>query len=82
VVVLHLSGVFDLEYTALKMLIEAEQRLREMGVTVWLAGLTPGVLATVMKSQLGKALGTERMFFNLEQAVARYADSAVPPSGF
>jgi high affinity sulfate transporter 1 len=80
VVVLHLSGVFDLEYTALKMLIEAEKRLREMGVSVWLAGLTPGVFATVMKSQLGKTLGTERMFFNLEQAVARYADQAARPS--
>ena len=79
VVVLHLSGVFDLEYTALKMLIEAEKRLREVGVTVWLAGLTPGVFATVMKSQLGKTLGTERMFFNLEQAVARYANPTVPP---
>jgi SulP family sulfate permease len=80
VVVLHLSGVFDLEYTALVMLIEAEKRLREIGVTVWLAGLTPGVFATVMKSQLGKTLGTERMFFNLEQAVARYADQAARPS--
>ena len=80
VVVLHLSGVFDLEYTALEMLIEAEKRLREMGVTVWLAGLTPGVFATVMKSQLGKTLGTERMFFNLEQAVAHYEDPAARPS--
>jgi hypothetical protein len=39
------------------------------------------VFATVMKSPLGKTLGTERMFFNLEQAVARYEDSAGrPPS--
>ena len=76
VVVLDLSGVFDLEYTALKMLIEAEKRQREMGVIVLLAGLTPGVLSTVMRSPLGKTLGTERMFFNLEQAIARYKAAA------
>jgi sulfate permease, SulP family len=76
VVVLDLAGVFDLEYTALKMLIEAEKRLREMDVTVVLAGLTPGVLSTVMRSPLGKTLGRDRMFFNLEQAIARYEAAA------
>ena len=45
VVVLDLSGVFDIEYTALKMLIEGEKRLRERGVSVWLVGLNPEVLA-------------------------------------
>jgi hypothetical protein len=34
--------------------------------------LQPTVLATVQRSPLGKTLGRERMFFNLEQAVARY----------
>jgi SulP family sulfate permease len=38
-VVLDLSGVFDLEYSALKMLIAGEKRQRESGVMVWLAGL-------------------------------------------
>ena len=32
IVALDLSGVFDLEYSALKMLIEGEKRLREDGV--------------------------------------------------
>src|SRR5271167_2016336 len=41
VVVLDLSGVTDLEYTALKMLIEAEKRYREQGVSLWLVGLNP-----------------------------------------
>ncbi|AMO23457.1 SulP family inorganic anion transporter [Ramlibacter tataouinensis] len=72
VVALHLRGVFDLEYTALKMWTEAEQRLREAGVTVWLVGLNPGVLAMVRNSPLGEALGEHRMFHNLEQAVAHY----------
>ena len=75
VVALHMRGVFDLEYTALQMLIEAEQELRESGVLVWLVGLNPGVLAMVEHSPLGHTLGRERMFFNLEQAVARYQAS-------
>ena len=36
-----MSGVFDLEYTALKMLTEGEKRMRERGVSVWLVGLNP-----------------------------------------
>jgi len=72
VVVFDLAGVFDLEYTALKVLIEAEQRQRDLGVMLWLVGLNPGVLAMVQQSPLGETLGRERMFFNLEQAVAKY----------
>jgi SulP family sulfate permease len=72
VVALDLEGVFDLEYTALRMLTEAEKKEREKGVLLWLVGLAPGVLAMVQHSPLGVALGRDRMFFNLEQAVARY----------
>ncbi len=78
VVALDLSGVFDVEYTALKMLTEAEARQREQGVELWLAGLTPEVLALVQRSPLGQALGQDRMFFNMEQAVARY--ESLPPA--
>jgi sulfate permease, SulP family len=72
VVALHLRGVFDLEYTALKALTEAEKRLRDDGILLWLVGLNPGVLAMVQRSRLGPTLGRDRMLFNLEQAVARY----------
>lgn len=72
VVAVDLSGIFDLEYTALKMLTEAEARQREAGIMVWLVGLTPEVLAMVQRAPLGRVLGNERMFFNMEQAVARY----------
>jgi high affinity sulfate transporter 1 len=75
VVAFDLGGVFDLEYTALKMLMEAEKRNREHGVALWLVGLTPGVLAMVQHSPLGEALGRERMFFNLEDAVSRFQKS-------
>ena len=44
VVVLDLSAVFDLEYSALKMLTEAEARQRAAGVMVWLSGPTPDVV--------------------------------------
>jgi anti-anti-sigma factor len=72
VVALDLSGVPDLEYTALKMLIEAERRERERGVSVWLIGLNPEVLSVIQRSSLGKVLGRGRMHFNLELAVAKY----------
>jgi high affinity sulfate transporter 1 len=74
VVAIDLSGVPDLEYTALKMLIEGEKRQREHGVSLWLVGLNPGVLQMVQRSPLGQALGREKMHFSVELAVARYAE--------
>jgi high affinity sulfate transporter 1 len=76
VVALDLSRVFDLEYSALKMLIEAERRQREAGVTVWLVGLNPDVYRVVQRSPLGATLGTERMLFDLEMAVDKYESNA------
>jgi SulP family sulfate permease len=76
VVALDLSSVFDLEYTALKMLTEAERAGRERGISLWLTGLNPGVLAMVRHSSLGETLGHGRMFFNMEQAVASYQVSS------
>jgi SulP family sulfate permease len=73
VVALDLRSVTDLEYTALKMLIEAEKRWREeRDVALWLVGLNPGVLEMVRRSSLGETLGNDRMFFNLDQAVTKY----------
>lgn len=78
VLALDLSNVFDLEYTALQMLIEAEKRQRERGVTCWLIGLNPEVLAMVQRSPLGEILGREAMHFNLEMAVKKYVAIAMP----
>jgi high affinity sulfate transporter 1 len=80
VVALDLSGVPDLEYTALRMLIDAEKRERERGVSVWLVGLNPEVLSVIQRSSLGNALGRERMHFNLELAVAKYLAAPVSES--
>ena len=81
VMALDLSGVPDIEFTGLKMLAAAEQRARESGVSVWLVGLNPEVLAVIQRSALGKLLGRERMHFSLELAVAKYLESAprTPP---
>ncbi|HXJ93950.1 MAG TPA: SulP family inorganic anion transporter [Terriglobia bacterium] len=76
VVAVHLRGVFDLEYTALKMMIEGEKRERERGVMLWLVGLNPGVFAVVARSPLGNTLGRERMLLTLEEAVEKYQASA------
>ncbi|HEX7374859.1 MAG TPA: SulP family inorganic anion transporter [Steroidobacteraceae bacterium] len=72
VLVLDCRAVIDLEYTALKMLTEAEARLREAGIDLWLASLPPAVFEIVERSTLGAALGHERMFLNLESAVERF----------
>jgi anti-anti-sigma factor len=72
IVALDMSGVLDIEYTALKTLTEAERRSREQGIRLWLVGMNPQVLAMIRRSPLGKALGNEGMQFNLEMAVAKY----------
>ena len=72
VVALDLSGVPDFEYTALKMMTEAEKRLRGRGTLLYLAGLNPEVLRIVRNSELGETLGRERMLFNLEQVVEKF----------
>ena len=80
VVALDLSAVPDLEYTALKALIDGEKRQREHGVSTWLVGLNPGVLQMVLRSSLGQDLGRERMQFSLELAVAKYVESSARES--
>jgi SulP family sulfate permease len=70
VVLLDCSAVPDIEYTALRMLTDAEEKLRESGMTLWLAALNPAARTVIGKAPLGKVLGQERMFFNVEQAVS------------
>ena len=54
VLLLDMSRVSDIEYSARQMLNEGERRITD-GVEVWLAGLNPGVLAT-MKDGLHRGL--------------------------
>jgi SulP family sulfate permease len=78
VVILECSAIPDFEYTALQTLTKAEERLREHGVTLWLAALNPEALKVVKRSPLGEALGAERMFFNLSDAVAAFRTTGLP----
>lgn len=75
------SAIFDIEYTALKMLTEAEERLRQDGVALWLAALNPDVLEVVKRSKLGEALGRDRMFFNVQTAVEQFEKSSNSAAG-
>lgn len=72
VVILECSAIPDIEYTALRALSAAEEKLREEGITLWLSALNPEALQVVERSPLGKTLGHERMFFNLREAVRAY----------
>jgi MFS superfamily sulfate permease-like transporter len=72
VLLLDCGGIPSLEFTALKMLGEAEAKLREEGVALWLAALSPEALRLVQGSPLGALLGRQRMFFTVAQAVERY----------
>lgn len=72
IIVIDCSSIIDIEYTALKMLAEAEEKLRIEGVTLWLAALNPKVFTAVLRSRVGQVLGQKRMFSNLQAAIERY----------
>jgi high affinity sulfate transporter 1 len=77
VVLLDCSATPDFEYTALKLLVQGEAQFRERGVELWLAALNPDSLALVQRTTLAKRLGRERMFFTVEQAVAKFEGTAL-----
>ena len=81
IVAIDMSAVPDLEYTALKMLIQSEKRQRENGVRLWLVVIYPTVLSVIHKSPLGEALGHDAMHFNLEIAVAKYLGKETTAAG-
>jgi len=76
VVLLDLRAVFDLEYTALKSLTDAEARWRERGVRLWLANFNPGMRDAIEASALGRALGPDRLHARLAEAVDHYRAGA------
>jgi anti-anti-sigma factor len=72
VLVLDMSRVPDIEYSALQALMESEKRAADRGIVVWLAGLNPGVQEVVRHAGLDQRLGPERMLFNARLAIERY----------
>jgi len=72
IVVLDCSAVPNFEYTAVKQFSDFDELLSTVGIELWLVALNREAFETVEKTQLGKRLGHERMFHNLEQAVEVY----------
>ena len=79
VVVIDLSRVTDIEYSALQSLMEGERRATERGAVVWLAGLNPGVMEMMRHAGMDQRLGADRMLFNARAAVEHY--QALYPQG-
>mgnify|MGYP001764925606 FL=1 len=77
VLVLDLSRVPDVEYSALQALMEGERRAADLGIDTWLAGLNPGVLEVVRHAGIDQRLGPQRMPVNAREALTRY--EALPP---
>jgi high affinity sulfate transporter 1 len=72
VLLLDCRAIFDVEYSALKVLAEVETKLRRAGCELWIAGLNPSVFEVVERSNFGRALGHGRMFLNMQSAVEKY----------
>ncbi|WP_371877220.1 SulP family inorganic anion transporter [Alsobacter ponti] len=84
VVVLDMSRVPDIEYSALQMLMEGEQRATEAGAVVWIAALNPDALEAVRRAGFDRRLGRERLLFNARAAIDRYlsaGDASGAPAG-
>ncbi|GAB1596073.1 SulP family inorganic anion transporter [Lysobacter claricitrinus] len=69
VIVLDLRAVFDIEYTALLALADAEAKQRAAGTEVWLAAMSPDVLEIVRRSPLYARFGAERIFPTVADAI-------------
>lgn len=76
VVAFDCRAIFDIEYTALKMLAEIDERLEAEGIALWFVGLNPQPLDVVRRSPLGDRLGNQRMFVNLAAAVEAFVPHA------
>ena len=72
VLALDMSRLFDIEYSALQMLMERENRGADGRATLWLVDLNPRVLEVVRNSGLAERLGPERLLFNARAAIERY----------
>jgi sulfate permease, SulP family len=82
VLAIDCSAVIDVEYTAIKVLEQMDDKLRRHGCELWLAGMTRGVFDVVERSGIGAQIGHQRMFLNLQAAVEAYEQrSGHEPTG-
>ena len=76
VLALDMSRVFDIEYSALQMLIEGERRMTGEGHTVWLADLSPAALECARASGFADRLEKDgRLFFNAREVIKHYQEN-------
>ena len=75
VVALDCSAVPDIEFTALRSLIDLEATLREQGIELWLASLNPAALEVIQRSRLAETLGRARMHFTPQAVVATFTET-------
>jgi high affinity sulfate transporter 1 len=85
VLALDMSRVFDIEYSALQMLIEGERRMTAEGHTVWLADLSPAAMECARASGFTDRLEKDgRLFFNAREVIrhyqANYTSNTLPAS--
>lgn len=81
VLMLDLSRVVDIEYSALQMIVDGERSLARAGIELWLAGANPDVLAYIRASEFADQLGPGRMFSNTRAGIRHHQSSPVtaPP---
>lgn len=78
VVVLDLGGVVDIEYSAFQMLAEGQRRIEQEGRLLWLASLSPAVLAYVTASGFAGTIGPGALFHNVDVALRAYQELPIP----
>lgn len=78
VLTIDCRAVIDVEYTALKVLEQMDDKLRRHGCELWLAGMTRAVFDVVERSGIGAQIGHRRMFLNLQAAVEAYEQRCAP----
>jgi len=69
---IDMSNVPDIEYSALCMLIEAEERHKRNGVSLYISALNSEMLEVFKNSVLFEKLGRERLVFNAMDVIKRY----------
>jgi high affinity sulfate transporter 1 len=82
VVLLDMSRVFDIEYSAYQMLVEGKHNAARQALGFWLAGLNPSVFDYVRASGFADELGPGALFHNAQAALQKYqADDSHPATG-
>ncbi|MBY8976811.1 SulP family inorganic anion transporter [Rhodobacteraceae bacterium NNCM2] len=72
VIILDLSRVFDIEYSALQMICEGQRKMAEQDVEVWLAGMNPKVGDSVRAAEQGGEMKAGRVFNSAEDALEAF----------